>query len=168
MENWLKLVSIWSVFWVKVSIFEKVPTHFSKCVFLDYRIFDKCDFIYAKMAKMIFLKKRRTTWGILQYWSVFSGILGKSGQYLVSNMGKSCQYGGQYTDFFLQTRVVITGSITKSSNFDLLPPPKLGISGELPTPLSIRIPPTIREGRVSDSYLRFCFKGYKLICTTGE
>ena len=51
MENWLKLVSIWSVFWVKVSIFEKVPTHFSKCVFLDYRIFDKCDFIYAKMAK---------------------------------------------------------------------------------------------------------------------
>ena len=40
-----KLVSIWSVFWVKVSIFEKVPTHFSKCVFLDYRIFDKCDFI---------------------------------------------------------------------------------------------------------------------------
>ena len=49
--KWLKLVSIWSVFWVKVSIFEKVPTHFSKCVFLDYRIFDKCDFIYAKMAK---------------------------------------------------------------------------------------------------------------------
>ena len=51
MESWLKLVSIWSVFWVKVGIFEKVPTHFSKCVFLDYRIFDKCDFIYVKMAK---------------------------------------------------------------------------------------------------------------------
>ena len=45
------MVSIWSVFWVRVSIFEKVPTDFSKCVFLDYRIFDKCDFIYAKMAK---------------------------------------------------------------------------------------------------------------------
>ena len=111
MENWLKLVSIWSVFWVKVSIFEKVLTHFSKCVFLDYRIFDKCDFIYAKMAKndtflakkwpkKIFLKKRRTTWDIFQYWSVFSGILGKSGQYLVSILGKSGQYSGQYTDFF--------------------------------------------------------------------
>ena len=62
MENWLKLVSIWSVFWVKVSIFEKVPTHFSKCVFLDYRIFDKCDFIYAKMAKnYTFLAKKWPT-----------------------------------------------------------------------------------------------------------
>ena len=67
-----KSVSIWSVFWVKVSIFEKVPTHFSKCVFLDYRIFDKCDFICAKMAKNgtfltkkwpknFLLKKHRTT-----------------------------------------------------------------------------------------------------------
>ena len=50
--KWLKLVSIWSVFWVKVSIFEKVPTHFSKCVFLDYRIFDKCNFIMQKWLKM--------------------------------------------------------------------------------------------------------------------
>ena len=83
------------------------------------------------LAKNVFLKKRSTTWDIFQYWSVFSGILGKSGQYLVSILGKSGQYSGQYTDFFLQTTVVITGSITKSSNFDLLPPPKLGISGEL-------------------------------------
>ena len=60
------------------------------------------------MAKKIFLKKRRTTWDIFQYWSVFSGILGKSGQYLVSILGKSGQYSGQYTDFFLQTTVVIT------------------------------------------------------------
>ena len=118
MENWLKLVSIWSVFWVKVSIFEKVPTHFSKCVFLDYRIFDKCDFIYAKMAKndtflakkwpKFFSQKTPHNGDIFQYWSVFSGILGKSGQYLVSILGKSGQYSGQYTDFFLQTTVVIT------------------------------------------------------------
>ena len=115
MENWLKLVSIWSVFWVKVSIFEKVPTHFSKCVFLDYRIFDKCDFIYAKMAKndtfwrkngqQISLKKRRTTRDIFQYWSVFSGISGKSGQYFVSILGKSGQYSGQYTDFFYRPQL---------------------------------------------------------------
>ena len=43
-----------------------------------------------------------------QHWSVFSGILGKSGQYFVSILGKSGQYSGQYTDFFLQTTVVIT------------------------------------------------------------
>ena len=72
LEYWLKQVNIWSVFWVKVSIFEKVPTHFSKCVFLDYGTFDKHDFIYAKMAKndtllakkwpkFFFFKKRRTT-----------------------------------------------------------------------------------------------------------
>ena len=75
----------WSVFWVKVSIFEKVLTHFSKCVFLDYRIFDKCDFIYAKMAKNdtflvkkkannFFLKKtphREIFFNIGQYFLVF-------------------------------------------------------------------------------------------------
>ena len=37
---------------------------------------------------------------VIQYWSVFSGILGKSGQYLVSILWKSGQYSGQYTDFF--------------------------------------------------------------------
>ena len=37
---------------------------------------------------------------MIQYWSIFSGILGKSGQYLVSILGKSGQYSGQYTDFF--------------------------------------------------------------------
>ena len=93
-----KLVSIWSVFWVKVSIFEKVPTHFSKCVFLDYRIFDKCDFIYAKMAKndTFFGKKRpnifsqkmshnvryfsilvRMFWYLGKKWSVFRQYFGK-------------------------------------------------------------------------------------------
>ena len=63
---------------------------------------------------------------------------------MVSNLGKSGQYNGQYTDFFLQTTVVITGSITKSSNFDLLPSPKLAILGELPTPYLLD-PPTERR-----------------------
>ena len=45
---------------------------------------------------------------MIQYWSVFSGILGKSGQYLVSILGKSGQYSGQFTDFFSLTTVVIT------------------------------------------------------------
>ena len=43
---------------------------------------------------------------MIQYWSVFSGILGKSGQYLVSIWGKIGQYSGQ--TFFLQTTIVIT------------------------------------------------------------
>ena len=81
MENLLKLVSIWSVFWVKVSIFEKVPTHFSKCVFLDNRIFDKCDYYFMqKWLKMthfcqkLFSQKRRTMkifFDIGQYFLVF-------------------------------------------------------------------------------------------------
>ena len=53
-----------------------------------------------KIAKNFFLKKRRTTLDIFQYWSVFTGILRKSGQYLVSILGKSGQYSGQYTDVF--------------------------------------------------------------------
>ena len=93
-----KLVSIWSVFWVKVSIFEKVPTHFSKCVFLDYRICDKCDFVYAKMAKnytffpqkwpKLFSQKTPHTvkffsilvsifWYFGKKWSVFGQYFGK-------------------------------------------------------------------------------------------
>ena len=68
----------------------------------------KLTHLAQKMAKTFFLKNRRTTCDIFQYWSVFSNILGKSGQYLVSILGKSGQYSGQYTDFFLQTTVVIT------------------------------------------------------------
>ena len=93
-----------------VSILGKSPnSFFEKCI--SYRIFDKCDSIYAKMAKKIFLKKRRTTRDILQYWSVFSGILGKSGQYLVSNLGKSGQYSGQYTDFFYRPQLSSLGQL---------------------------------------------------------
>ena len=48
------LAKKWSIFFFKKrrTTFVKVPTQFWKCVFLKYRIFDKCDFIYAKMAKM--------------------------------------------------------------------------------------------------------------------
>ena len=88
MENWLKLISIWSVFWVKVSIFEKVPTHFSKCVFLDYRIFDKCDFIFAKMAKNdTFLAKKWPNFFFSKnaaHCEIFSNI----GQYYLVFWGK--------------------------------------------------------------------------------
>ena len=59
-DNPAKVMIIWA-FEILYTLFEKVLTHFPKCAFLDYRIFDKCDFIYAKMAKKIFLKKRRTT-----------------------------------------------------------------------------------------------------------
>ena len=39
------------------------------------------------------------------------------GEKVVSNLGKSGQYNGQYTDFFLQTTVVITGYETFVSLF---------------------------------------------------
>ena len=114
------MVSIWSVFWVKVSIFEKVPTHFSKRVFLDYRIFDKCDFIYAKMAKKdtflakkFFLKKRSTMkiffnigQNFLVFWekvvSIWSVFWEKVVSIVVSIL-----------TFFLQTTVVITGIVPR-------------------------------------------------------
>ena len=60
------------------------------------------------MTKKFFLKKRRTTRDIFQYWSVFSGILGKSGQYLVSILGKVVSIVVSILIFFLQTTVFIT------------------------------------------------------------
>jgi len=116
----LKLISIWSVFWVKVSIFRKVPTNFSKCVFLDYRVFDKWDLIYAKIAKddtflaekwpKYFFSKnaaqRKIFFNIGQYFLVFC-------EKVVSIWSvfweKVVSIVVSILTFFLQTTVVITG-----------------------------------------------------------
>ena len=75
----------------------------------------KMTHFWPKNDQNFFLKKRYED--IFQYWSVFSGISGKSGQYLVNILGKSGQYSGQYTDFFLQTTVAITENDQNVQNF---------------------------------------------------
>ena len=63
---------------------------------------------WPKMAQNFFAQKTPRN---VRYFSILgsiSGILRKSGRYLVNILGKSGQYSGQCTDFFLQTTVVIT------------------------------------------------------------